>query len=120
LKGSKARYEAKFRAVRVRRDVAEKLEEVCKGRSMPDCVSEILERALAGGQQADIAPMLPVDCRAVRLAPFNVYQVDCGGKKAVTPNLADFARKLGVSIEVVEGELPAPKAPKAKARRGGG
>jgi len=116
LEGSKARYEAKFRAVRVRRDVAEKLEEACRDRSLPDCVSEILERALAGGQQAGI---VPIDCRATQLKPLNVYMVDCSGKKAVIPReaLADFARKLGVSIEVVEGEQSVPKA-KAK-RRGG-
>jgi len=113
----RGRYEERFRAVRIRRDVAEKLEEICRGRSMPDCVSEILERILAGGQQATTGiPQLPVDCKAVRYPGRNLYYVNCGGKQAIIPSfsMGDFIEKLGVSVEFVGGipeELsrPAPR-----------
>jgi len=105
------RYEERFRRVRVRREVAEKLEEACKGRSLPDCVSELLERALAG--------VGPTDCRATQLKPLNVFLVDCSGRKAIIPGgaLADFAKKLGVTVEV-EGDLQAPSK-RGKAGSGG-
>jgi len=102
------RYSAKFKAIRIRKDLYDRLKDVCRDKPIQECVNSILEDVLADRQQAATGiPQLPVDCKAVRYPGRNLYYVNCGGKQAIIPSysMGDFIEKLGVSVEF-EGGMP--------------
>jgi len=103
-----AGYERQYVRVRVRRDLYEKLKASCEG-SIVDCVNELLERALASPTESSLmASMLPIDCKAKQLKPFDLFLVECsGGGRAIMPSdrLLYFAQHLRVTLEI-EGNLP--------------